>query len=78
MTSFTILGEVKEIEVIARDREIRSRDRLQKKYGPGNRRKMKGKARVQLIDGEIRRAEIHWYEANGIGKRDFKIKKNLD
>jgi hypothetical protein len=78
MTSFAILGEVKEIEVIARDREILSRDRLKKKYGPGNWRKMKDKARVQLIDGKIRRAEIHWYEANGIGKPDFKIKRYLD
>ena len=76
--SFKILDEPTDIEVIARGKGVRTRDRLRKKYGPGNWRKLKGIARVRLINGRVRRAEIHWYEANGIGKRDFKIKRYLD
>ena len=71
--SFKILDEPTEIEVIARGTGVRSRDQLRKTYGSGNWRKLKGIARVRLIDGSVRRAEIHWDEANGIGKRDFKI-----
>ena len=76
--SFKILEEPTDVEVIARGAGVVARDRLDKNYGPGQWRKLKGKARVRLISGRIRNAEIHWYEAHGIGKRDFKIKRYLD
>jgi hypothetical protein len=47
-------------------------------YGKARWRKLKGIARVQLESGRIRLAEVHWYEAHGIGKRQMKIKRYLD
>lgn len=75
---FTIEGEIADIETIASGRGVRSRGRLRQKHGAGRWRKMKGSADVRLPDGRLRRAEIHWYEAHGIGKREFKIKRFLD
>jgi hypothetical protein len=74
---FKILGTVDEIEKVAEGRSIRILPYLNKTYGRGRRRKLKGVATVELEDGTIRIAEIHWYEAHGIGKRDFKIKQYL-
>jgi len=75
---FTIESEIVDVETIASGRGVRSRDQLRKKYGSGRWRKMKRIADVQLPSGDIRRAEIHWYEAHGIGKKNFKIKRFLD
>lgn len=75
---FEITGEITDIEVIAKGRAIRDLARLRKKYGAGRWRKLKGKATVRLADGDTRYAEIHWYEAHGIGKKRFKIKRFLD
>ena len=75
---FEILGSIANVEVIASGRSIRDLDRLIRKYGPGRWRKLKGKAKVKLIDGSIHAAEVHWYEAHGIGKKRFKIKQFLD
>ena len=75
---FDILGEVGEIETIATGRGIRDRGRLQKLYGKGNWRKMKGVALIRLRSGRVRKAELHWYEAHGIGKKEFKRKRYLD
>jgi len=75
---FSVLGEITDIETFAVGREIRELRRLRKQYGRGRRRKRKGNARVQLADGTIRRAELHWYEATGIGQKEFKIKRYLD
>ena len=75
---FEILGEIQGIETIAVGSAIRDLKRLRKQYGPGNWRKLKGTATVRLFDGRIRNAEIHWYEAHGIGKRKLKIKSFLD
>jgi len=75
---FDILGEVGEIEIIAVGSRIRDRDRLQKLYGKGNWRKMKGVALIRLRSGRVRKAELHWYEAHGIGKKEFKRKRYLD
>jgi hypothetical protein len=75
---FEILGEIQGIETIAVGRAIRDLSRLCRQYGPGNWRKLKGTATVRLLDGTIRNAEIHWYEAHGIGKRKLKIKSFLD
>ena len=69
-----IIEEIGQVETIARRRGIRDRARLKKHYGRGNWLKRKGMAHVRLIDGTVRYAEIHWYEAHGIGKREFKLK----
>ena len=75
---FDIIGEIRSVETIATGREIRVLSSLRKKWGAGRWRKMKGVARVRILrTGNVREAEIHWYEAHGIGKRDFKIKKLL-
>ena len=76
--SFDILGEITEVETIARGSEIREMSRLRKVYGLGDWRKMKGIARVRLRSGEIRLAELHWYEAHGIGKKEIKRKRYLE
>ena len=75
---FDILGEVGVIETIAVGSRIRDRDRLEKLYGKGKWRKMKGVALVRLRSGRVRKAELHWYEAHGIGKKEFKRKRYLD
>jgi len=75
---FEIIGEITDIEIIAVGDAIRDLEHLQKLYGPGRWRKLKGIAMVRLASGKVRQAEIHWYEAHGIGKRRFKIKRFLD
>jgi hypothetical protein len=72
---FRILGEITEAETIASGSGIRERARLRKRYGRGRWRKRKGTGEIQLPSGEIVRAELHWYEATGIGRREFKIKR---
>jgi hypothetical protein len=74
---FKILGEIDDIETFATASGIRELARLRKRYGRGRWRKRKGYAEVRLSDGTIVRAELHWYEATGIGKREFKIKRFL-
>ncbi len=71
---FEIIGEISNIEIIAVGKGIRDRARLRKYYGRGNWRKLKGVAQVRLPNDMIRLAEIHWYEAHGIGKKEFKLK----
>ncbi|HEU4597412.1 MAG TPA: hypothetical protein VFS10_19945 [Pyrinomonadaceae bacterium] len=71
---FKIIGEVEGVETIAAGRGVRDRARLKKQYGGGRWRKLKGIARVRLFDGTIRLAEVHWYEAHGVGRREFKLK----
>lgn len=74
---FEIIGDIENIETIAVGKSIRDIVRLRKQYGPGRWRKLKGVATVRLIDGRIKKAEVHWYEAHGIGKRKIKIKRYL-
>jgi hypothetical protein len=74
---FEIIGDIESIETIATGKSIRDIARLRKQYGPGRWRKLKGVATVRLIDGRIKKAEVHWYEAHGIGKRKTKIKRYL-
>ena len=73
--SFEILGEIKEIETIAKGNSIRELKSLQRQYGIGNWRKLKGIAQVRLESGTIWTAELHWYEAHGIGRRGMKQKR---
>jgi hypothetical protein len=71
---FEIVSEITDIVTIAEGTGIRDRKRLRKHYGRGRWRKLKGVASVRLLSGKIRLAEIHWYEAHGIGKMEFKLK----
>jgi hypothetical protein len=75
---FEIVGEIEDIEVIARGPSVRERRRLTAQFGLGRWRKLKGIATVRLRDGWTGRAELHWYEAHGIGRRKFKIKRFLE
>jgi len=72
-----ILGEISAIETIAEGRGIRELAALQQRYGQGNWRKRKGIAVVELPNGNNSKAEVHWYEAHGIGKVKMKIKRWL-
>jgi hypothetical protein len=74
---FEILGEISGIETFTVGSAIREIARLRRIYGQGRWRKRKGVARVRLSDGSVRVAEIHWYEATGIGRKEFKIKHLL-
>ncbi len=74
---FEIIGEISNIETIATGRSIRELARLCKVYGSGRWRKLKGIAMVRLINGVMCMAEVHWYEAHGIGCKEFKIKRLL-
>ncbi len=78
MTHFEIIGKITEIETIAVGHGIRILPILQKRYGHGNWRKLKGIATIRLSNGSIRRAEIHWFEAHGIGKKKMRIKRYVD
>ena len=72
---FQILGEVREIETIASSHGIRDLRVLTKLFGAGNWRKVKGFATVRFANGTVAEAELHWYEAHGIGKRWMKVKR---
>jgi hypothetical protein len=72
-----VIGEITDVEIIAVGHSIRDLDRLQRKYGKGRWRKLKGLATVRLPDDTTCFAEIHWYESHGVGKRDIKIKRIL-
>jgi len=76
--NFEVIGEIRSIETIAVGNSIRNIDRLQKTYGTGRWRKLKGTAMIRLTDGTICNAEIHWYEAHGIGRKEIKLKRILD
>jgi hypothetical protein len=75
---FEIVSEITDIQRIAVGPSIREIGRLRRQFGPGRWRKLKGVATVRLANGRIRRVELHWYEAHGIGKRKIKIKRYLD
>jgi len=75
---FQIIGDLRSIEVIAVGNAIRELVRLNKVYGKARWRKLKGIAKIRLDDDTLVTAELHWYEAHGIGKREFKIKRLLE
>jgi hypothetical protein len=75
---FEIVGTISKVEPIAVNRSIHILPVLRKRYGAGRWRKLKGIANVRLDDGTIRLAEVHWFEAHGIGKRKMRIKRYLD
>jgi len=75
---FQLVGEITDIETIAVGSGVRIRAILQRQYGRGRWRKLKGVATVRLANGMIRLAEVHWFEAHGIGRRKMRIKRYLD
>jgi hypothetical protein len=75
---FEIIGSISDVETFAVGNAIREISRLRKMYGPGRWRKRKGIATIRLSDGSIHRAEVHWYEATGIGRKEMKLKYLLD
>jgi len=76
--NFEIISKVTRVETIAVGSRIRDLARLRKMYGKGRWRKVKGVATVRLRSGRIRLAELHWYEAHGIGRKEIKRKGYLD
>ena len=77
MTGFRLRSDITNVRVIAVGRAIRDLPKLKKAYGKGRWRKLKGTAFVELDTGEVLKAELHWYEAHGIGRRDMKVKQVL-
>ena len=76
--NFEIISEITEIQTIAVGRQIQDLARLRRMHGKGRWRKLKGIAQVRLRSGRIRLAELHWYEAHGIGRKEIKRKLYLD
>jgi hypothetical protein len=77
MSSFRIVSEITNIETIAAGSSIREIERLRREYGSGRWRKLKGIALIQLRNGQVKVAELHWYEAHGIGRIEIKRKRYL-
>lgn len=75
---FRVVGTIASVETIAVGRSIRDLPRLTRRHGPGHWRKLKGVAMVELENGSVRRVELHWYQAHGIGTKELKIKRYLD
>jgi hypothetical protein len=75
---FEIVGEITQVETIAVGRRIRELPRLRRLYGRGRWRKLKGVAVVRVGRGQVRKAELHWYEAHGIGRKEIKRKRYVD
>ncbi len=76
--TFEIIDKIINIEIIAIGNKIREIAKLREEFGQGRWRKLKGETTVRLLNGRIRRVEVHWYEAHGIGKKKTKIKGYLD
>ena len=76
--NFQIIGQIAFAETIATGNSIREIRRLRRRYGPGRWRKRKGVATVRLDSGLTRLAKVHWYEASGIGRLEYKIKRFID
>lgn len=75
---FKVIGEISEVQTIATGKAIRDVRRLRKYYGGRSWRKMKGIAKIELPDGTICLAELHWYEAHGVGSKELKLKRILE
>ena len=75
---FELIGKINDVETIAAGSSIRDIARLRRTYGSGRWKKLKGRGTVRLPDGSICEAELHWYEAHGIGRRELKVKDLLE
>jgi hypothetical protein len=78
VNSFEVISDITDIETIAVSTSVRELARLRNQYGSGRWRKLKGIAMIRLRTGRVRRAELHWYEAHGIGRKELKRKRYLD
>ena len=78
MPHFELIGDIKDVQIIASGARIREIMRLRRQFGSGRWRKLKGVATVRLANGRICQAEVHWYEAHGLGKKKIKIKRILE
>ena len=78
MDDFRLIGELTDQETIAEGAAIRELARLVRAYGRASWRKRKGLGTIELLTGQVRRAELHWYEAHGIGRKELKIKRFVD
>ncbi|NTU62301.1 MAG: hypothetical protein HGB05_02600 [Chloroflexi bacterium] len=76
-SSFKVISEITNIEIIAAGTSIREIERLRRQYGSGRWRKLKGIALIQLRNGQVKVAELHWYEAHGVGRKEIKRKRYL-
>lgn len=74
---FEVVGQLTDIEIIAVNLSIRERRHLREQFGGRRWRKLKGVGRVRFPNGEVRLAELHWYESHGIGRRKMKVKRVL-
>jgi hypothetical protein len=77
MAAVEMLGEIRNVETIVAGQGVHIRRYLARVYGRGRWRKIKGVATVRLADGTVCEAEIHWFEAHGVGRKDFKIKRTI-
>ncbi len=75
---FEVISEIEQVETFARGSGIRELARLRRVYGSGKWRKRKGFSQVRLKDGSVHLAELHWYEATGIGRKELKIKRLIE
>jgi len=75
---FEILGLISQVEIIAVGQSIREHRRLKKMHGTGRWRKLKGLAAVRFSNGKKFKVELHWYEAHGVGRREYKIKRIVE
>jgi len=75
---FEVVGEIADVEIVAVNLSIRERRRLKALFGGRRWRKLKGVAQVRFPNGEVHEAELHWYEAHGVGRRKMKVKRRLD
>jgi hypothetical protein len=76
--TFKLVGKIERIEVIAVGRSIRTLPALKRRFGSGRWRKLKGMGLIELSDESVRLAELHWYEAHGIGRVLMKVKCYVD
>ena len=74
---FEIVGKIEDVRTIAVGGRIRDIMRLRRQFGPGRWRKLRGIARIRIAGGQTRKAEVHWYEAHGLGRKKMKIKRFL-
>ena len=75
---FTIVGEIRNVKPIAAGKSVHIRRHLIERFGARRWRKMTGEATVRFADGTLARAELHWFEAHGVGRVYFKRKRNLN
>lgn len=74
---FSIISEITNIETIAKGSSVQMRNYLNEQFGQGRWRKLKGEAVIEWSDGRIEHAEIHWFEAHGIGRKLMKRKRTI-